>query len=111
MRRTMDKLLRRYGTRLVLQRQGENIPICGFLQHASAQSWQNTELDFSPLGRIPGGHYLFIGPVMPMSEGDVLVENGKSYVIRRLETVIFRNRPVYLWGLCVEKGGEDAWGS
>ena len=103
--------MRRYGMRLILQRQGESFPICGFLQQSGSQSWQNTERSFSPLGEIPGGHYLYIGPVGPTEAGDVLVGGGKAYELRRVETVFFRDRPAYIWGLCVEKGGEDTWGS
>ena len=32
-------------------------------------------------------------------------------MLRRVETVRFGDHPVYLWGLCVEKGSEDLWGS
>lgn len=111
MRRTMEKLMRRCGMPLLLGRNGEQVPIWGFLQQTGSRSWQNTEMNFSPLGEIPGGNYLYIGPVVPTGVGDTLTGDGKSYVLRRVETVMFRDQPAYIWGLCVEKGGEDTWGT
>ena len=36
--------------------------------------------------------------------------NGKNYWLRRTELILDANGPVYCWGICVEKGGEDTWG-
>ena len=36
--------------------------------------------------------------------------DGKDYWLRRAELVRDGNGPVYCWGMCVEKGGEDTWG-
>ena len=32
-------------------------------------------------------------------------------VLRRVEPYWYRNQAIYLWGLCVEKGVNDTWGS
>ena len=35
----------------------------------------------------------------------------KNYLIRRVELYYYGNQPIYQWGLCVEKGVNDIWGS
>ena len=111
MYRTMEKLLRRCGMELTLQQQGESRSVWAFLQHAGSKSLQNSQIHYSQLGEVPGGYYLYIGPLVPVETGDVLVGKDKSYVFRQVETVTFQDKPMYLWGLCVEKGGEDTWGN
>ena len=34
-----------------------------------------------------------------------------SYLLRRVERFYYQNQPLYLWGLCVEKGVNDTWGT
>ena len=54
---------------------------------------------------------MYIGPVEPAAEaGDTLSVDGKEYWLRRTELIRDGNGPVYCWGMCVEKGGEDTWG-
>jgi len=103
--------MRRYGMPLLLRHQGEKQSVWGFLQHSGSKSLQNSQIQYSQLGEVPGGYYLYIGPVIPTQTGDVLIGDGKVYELRRVETVRFGNHPVYLWGLCVEKGSDDLWGS
>ena len=43
--------------------------------------------------------------------GDTLNLGTKSYLFRRVESYYFGNQPIYLWGLCVEKGVNDTWGT
>ena len=45
-----------------------------------------------------------------MEDGDELVADGKSYLVRSGQVQYAGETPVYCWGLCVEKGGEDLWG-
>ena len=47
--------------------------------------------------------------VMKLKVGDVLHCNGKSYALRRVETILFRDTPLYCWGLCVERGETKQW--
>ncbi len=111
MKRQIEKLIRRWGTSLTLQRQGECYGLRGFLQHSNSKSLQNLQKEFSPLGQIPGGWYVYIGPARPeVMEGDVLILGEKSFRICRAEKVMLRDEPLYFWGLCMERGGEDTWG-
>ena len=46
-----------------------------------------------------------------VGEGDTLTLGDKTYLLRRVEPYWYRNQAIYLWGLCVEKGVNDTWGS
>jgi hypothetical protein len=41
----------------------------------------------------------------------MLTIGGGSYIFRRVEPYWYGDEKVYLWGLCVEKGVNDTWGS
>lgn len=110
MRHMVDKLLSCYGNRITLIHAGEEFGIRGFIQTGGSLSQRSAKRKMSPLGEIPGNQYLFIGPAgSPARAGDFLIQNGKKYELRQLETVMYQNAPIYLWGLCVEAGGADSW--
>lgn len=111
MQRMIQKLFSGFGSEMILQHAGQEIPFRGFLQHAQSKSWQSMEKMFSPLGEIPRGqHTLYLPPQMEAQVGDRVIVDGKSYEIRRLDTMLYRDAPVYSRGLCTETGGEDTWG-
>lgn len=110
MRGMVDKLLKQYGTRIVLYHNEEQIVVKGFLQTGGSLSQRSAKRKMSPLGEIPGNQYLYIGPAgTPAQPGDILLQNGRKYELRQLEEVMYRSVPVYHWGLCVEAGGADTW--
>ena len=112
MRHLLDKVFRRWGTELVLQRAGEEIPLRGVLQYSGSESWRNMEKQFTLLGQIVGGQYVYVGPAQPeVTAGDTLKLGAKAYELRRAECFYFGNTPLYCWGLCVEKGGTPVWNS
>ena len=107
----VGKILQNYGIAMILQHGSEQISIRGFFQPVRSKSWQYLEGDYSPLGEVPRGQYVYIGPTEPMAQaGDTVVVAGKDYWIRRSEMILDADGPVYCWGMCVEKGGEDTWG-
>ena len=111
MRQTIDRIIELYGMAVALQRKEGELPFRAFFQPVRSKSWQYLEGNYSPLGEIPRGQYVYLGPVVPnVSVGDILKVNGKFYRMRRTEYVYDSSEPVYLWGMCVEKGGEDTWG-
>ena len=111
MRQMIDKILNTYGSAVTLQRKDEEFSIRVFFQPVRSKSWQYLEGNYSPLGEIPRGQYVYIGPVEPKANaGDTLIVADKSYWLRRTELVRDAEGPVYCWGLCVEKGGEVNWG-
>ena len=106
----IDKVMNRYGSQIVLQREESRITFRGFLHHTASKDWHNMEKVFSPLGQIPRGQYAVLAPpTMQLQVGDILNCNGKSYALRRVETVLFRDTPIYCWGLCVERGSATKW--
>lgn len=111
MRQMVEKILRGYGTAVTLTHGKTEHSIRAFFQPVRSKSWQYLEGDYSPLGEIPRGQYVYIGPVLPeAAAGDTLKIGQRSYWLRRAELIHDANGPVYCWGLCVEKGGEDNWG-
>lgn len=112
MRQMMDKILRKYGIPAVVVHQEEEKQVRIFFQPSRSRTWQSMEPVVSPLGQIPSGQYLYIGPAeQEIAQEDEVRVAGEVYILRRAEVYRDWNGPVYHWGLCVQKGGEDNWGS
>ena len=112
MRQTMEKSMVRYGTDMTIVSGEEELTVRGFFRAVNSKSWQNMESVVSLLGEISRGQYVYLGPAdVAAREGDTLNVGTKSYLFRRVEAYYFGNRPIYLWGLCVEKGVNDTWGT
>ena len=112
MRQTVEKLMTRYGTDMTIVSGEEQKTARGFFRAVNSKSWQNMESVVSLLGEISRGQYVYLGPAdQAVKEGDTLLLGEKSYLFRRVEPYYFGNQPIYLWGLCVEKGVNDTWGT
>lgn len=112
MQRMVNGILRQYGTQMTLQRGSESLQVRGFFQPVRSKSWQSVVDVATLLGEVSRGQYIYIGPVgTRVSEGDMLVVGEKSYFFRRVELYYYGDEPTYIWGLCVEKGVNDTWGS
>ena len=61
MRQMIDKILNTYGSAVTLQRKDEEFSIRVFFQPVRSKSWQYLEGNYSPLGEIPRGQYVYIG--------------------------------------------------
>ncbi len=108
----MSRQICRYGNEMVLSHEGQHHTIRAFLQDARSTSKDNARRDFSPLGELFKGRYVYIGPAEPAATvGDTLRYQGRVFELRRAELVAVNNAPAYCWGLCVEKGGDGTWGS
>lgn len=108
----LEKIFKQYGTAVILHHGEQVYPLRAFFTPVSSRSWQNMEHQYGPLGEIPRGQYTYIGPVdIPAEMGDVVEVGKRQYLFRRLETVYDHDGPIYCWGLCVENGGPDTWGS
>ena len=97
------------------ERRTENVVTVTFRGHRNqfymSKSWDSMNPIVTPLGQLPGGQYLYIGPAeQPIAQGDQVYVDDQGYVMRRVETYLDRNGPVYRWALCVRKGGVDKWG-
>ena len=112
MKKTMETLMARWGTDMTIVSGEEEMTVRGFFRAVNSKSWQNMESVVSLLGEISRGQYVYLGPAnVAVKEGDTLNLGTKSYLFRRVESYYFGNQPIYLGGLCVEKGVNDTWGT
>ncbi len=112
MKKMVDGILRQYGSKMILERSQGTVTVKGFFQPVRSKSWQSLNNVTTPLGEVPRRQYIYIGPVdTAVSLGDVLTIGESSYVFRRVEPYWYGEEPVYIWGMCVEKGVNDTWGS
>ena len=110
MQQIIGKLLCRYGETLVLEGQAGTLTFQGVFQHTGSKDWHNMEKTYSLLGQMPRGQYLVLAPVgVALQAGDRLLVGSRRFGIRRAESVKWKAKPAYTWGLCVELGGEDTW--
>ena len=112
MRRKLEAVMDRYGTDMKLVRGETERTVRGFFRAVNSKSWQSIENEATPLGELSRGQYAYIGPVgVAVKEGDTVKLGEKTYLFRRVEPYWYGNQAVYLWGLCVEKGVNDTWGT
>ena len=110
MQQMIGKILNTYGVSVTWKKE-EPGTYRGFFQPVRSKSWQYLEGNYSPLGEVPRGQYVYIGPAERcVAFGDTLEVGGKDYMVRRVEPVYYGENVAYYWGMCVEKGGEDTWG-
>ena len=95
------------GTQAILSTLQSMLPI---VQSLVLLGW-NTGY-FMTVLKITRGQYAYIGPADGgVKEGDTLTLGDRAYLVRRAEFYYFGNQAIYQWGLCVEKGVNDIWGS
>lgn len=108
----VEKVMNQYGTDMTIVSGEESKTVRGFFRAVNSTSWQSMESEATLLGEISRGQYSYIGPVgVKVKEGDTLMLGEKTYLFRRVEPYYYGNQAVYQWGLCVEKGVNDTWGS
>lgn len=111
-RNMVEKMIRNWGTDVTVYHRGVPSTAKGVFVSTTSRSWQNMQNVFTELGETPRGQYNYIGAMEPVAEkGDILEVNNKRYLLRRAEVVYDRKGPLYRWGLCVERGGDDEWGN
>ena len=108
----VSKIIGQYGTDMTLTSSEGTRTVRAFFRAVNSKSWQSMESEATLLGEITRGQYVYMGPVgVRAKEGDTLVVGDRSYLFRRVEPYYYGNQPVYQWGLCVEKGVNDTWGT
>ena len=111
MHRTIDEIFHTYGVEIQRKQADKVHCFRGFFQPVRSKSWQYLEGNYSPLGEVPRGQFVYMGPAdLKLNVGATLCVGGKDYMLRRIEPVYCGNEIAYHWGMCVEKGGEDNWG-
>ena len=112
MRKLVETVFRQYGTDMTVTSAEETVTVRGFFRAVNSKSWQSMESEATLLGEITRGQYVYMGPAAArVKEGDTLILGEKSYLFRRAELYYYGNQAVYQWGLCVEKGVNDTWGT
>lgn len=112
MHRMVQTILQQYGTAIRISGVAGERTVMGFFQPVRSKSLQSIVQEQIPLGQVSRRQYIFIGPGdLATGEGEVLTLGEKQYLLSRVEKYHYGNQPVYTWGLCVEKGEDDAWGS
>lgn len=112
MLKTVETLMARWGTDMAIVSGEEEMTVRGFFRAVNSKSWQNMESVVSLLGEISRGQYVYMGPAgVGVKEGDTLMVGSRVYLFRRVEPYYYGNQPIYRWGLCVEKGVNDTWGT
>ena len=112
MRNTVDMILRKYGTEIVLCREGVCEKVRGFFQPVNSTSWQSVGHMVSPLGYSNRAEHLCILPAEnEIREGDALQVQSRCYLVQRVESYRYCDQVVYWWALCVEKGAGELWGN
>ena len=111
MQGVVARRMEKYGTAVKLCRSGSSWDLKAFFQSVRSKGWDLSDSDYSPLGEIPRGRHVYIGPLEPeAAAGDTVWVGNKAYLVRRSEIVRDGSGPLYCWALCLEKGGEDNWG-
>ena len=104
----LERFMSRYGSRMVWLHDGKTESVQGFFQPVTSRSWQKLKREVFPLGQIPTGMYVYIGPERyPVREGDFLKVGDTEYVLRRAEVIYHRDGPLYRWAVCARKGNEE----
>ena len=112
MKGVIEGILEHYGSAVTAVENGLEHSFRAFLQPVTAKSWQNMEKVFGPLGEVPRGQYLYLGPAArDISRAELLRCGGTDYLVRRAEPILVGDETLYIWGLCVRKGADDPWSS
>jgi len=107
MRAIVDSLLERFGVEAVVK--GVHTKI--LLQFSNSKSWDSMNPIITPVGQLPSGQYLYIGPgELEIRAGDEVVVGNQAYIMRRCEAYQCAEGAAYRWALCALKGKEDQWG-
>ena len=107
MKKLVSRLIDRYGSDMTITTGGRKVPTRAFLQLVTSKSWQNMERMVSTGGEIPRGQFLYVGPAdLPLRGRDILLTGGRTFIVRRADPIVYKNQPLFIWGLCVEGGDE-----
>ena len=110
MQKLVNKIFRRYGVPITVETSVGTSIIRGFVQHTATSARRHLLPEYTPLGEIPQGHYLMLLPLYGVQVGQMLMYNGKWYIVRRVERVWLGNTAIYDWCLSEERGEKDQWG-
>lgn len=109
MENTVAKLMASYGNTMTLIHGGEEISVKCFLQDTRSKGESYAQREYSPLGEVPRGMYLYLGPPdQPVTVGDSLIWRKRRFEFRRVQPMTVKDSVCYYWGQCLEMGGVTA---
>lgn len=110
MKKRIRQLIDDFGSDATVVCSGVSTETRIFFQLVTSKSWQNMERMFCSGGEIPRGQFLFIAPPeIGVHRADLVNIDGRTFIVRRADAIIFRGERLFIWGLCVEGGGADPW--
>ncbi|MBO2527029.1 MAG: hypothetical protein CW335_02475 [Clostridiales bacterium] len=110
MKDLIARLINEYGSDATVSVGGAITTTKMFFQLVTSKSWQNMERMICSGGEIPRGQFLFIAPPeIGIHGADLVTLDGRNFIVRRADAIIYRNERLFIWGLCVEGGGADPW--
>lgn len=106
----IQTLIRRYGSSVKAVFPENTTLVRAFLQPVTSKSWQNMDHMIPTGGQVPRGQFLYIGPPnLDILKAEHLELDGRYFLVRRADTIVFDDQRLFLWGLCVEGGRADPW--
>ncbi len=107
MKELISRLIDRYGNDVEVTSGGITTQVHAFLQLVTSKSWQNMERMVPTIGEVPRGQFLYLGPPhIKLSGYDQITMDGRSFIVRRADAILYQSERIFIWGLCVE-GGAD----
>ncbi len=105
MKELIDEIIAKYGNELLISHGQSNYWTRAFLQLITSKSWQNMERMVPTIGEVPRGQFLYLGPAdVPLSGYDSIELDGRLFIVRRADAILYRSERIFIWGLCVEGG-------
>ena len=105
MKKLIAGLIAQYGNDVVITHGEEIYRTKAFLQLVTSKSWQNMERMIPTIGEVPRGQFLYLGsPEIPLNGYDSIETDGRVFIVRRADAILYRSNRLFVWGLCVEGG-------
>ena len=105
MKELISELIAKYGSEVLISHEKRNYRTKAFLQLVTSKSWQNMERMIPTIGEVPRGQFLYLGPAdTPLSGYDSIELDGRLFIVRRADAIVYRSDRIFIWGLCVEGG-------
>ena len=102
MKRRFEDALRRYGTQMILQRDGKQTAVKAFLQPVRAAGAHDKKRQ--ELGTLLPNEAVYLGPADVTVEGGALLLDGTIWRVRRWERIFSGDEAVYLWAALTREG-------
>lgn len=107
MKNVINRLIEVYGNDMTIRSDGVETQTKAFFQLVTSKSWQNMERMIPTIGEVPRGQYLYLGPTdVPLKAYDGIKIDGRTFLVRRADAILYRSEQIFIWGLCVEGGGQ-----